>query len=203
MSKKWYGSLNNRLEEGCYYNGTFNNLQEGTDITMYYYSDTHPYYITKVVNQKNIFVKEYKVCADQHKPGGMGHQNWLLFKDEKEEQEYINKAVKEGLLPNYMYKDLNDIEISEPREWVYRYNKWQEVDRIDLASWNNLVERVKEDIIDPENNPDKVKMLAQFYSNLTDKELEKILSGKTVNKYTDLNGKVSFGIAQYYYDWSF
>lgn len=200
---KLYGSINNRIDEGHYFNGTFNNLQEGTDITMYYYSDSHPYYITKVVNQKNIFVKEYTVCADHHKKGGMGHQNWLLFKTEKDEQAYINSIIKEGLLPKNMYKDVDTVNVSEPEEWVFRYNKWRRVFRIDLNKFNKTIEACKKDFKDPENNMDKVKRLAQYYNKITDEELDEILAGKTVVKYTDLAGKVSFGVASYYYDWEF
>ena len=121
---KVFGSLNNRMDEGKYYNGTYNNLKEGVDITMYYWSDRHCYYITKVVDQKNIFVKEYEVIADHHKKGGTGHQNWLYFKDEREVQKYRNDLVNEGIFPKDMYKDLDEIKISEPEEWVFRYNKW-------------------------------------------------------------------------------
>ena len=198
-----YGSLNNRFDEGKYYNGTFNNLKEGDDITMYYYSDRHCYYITKVVDQKNIFVKKYEVIADHHKEGGMGHQNWLYFKTRKDEQEYVNQCVDEGLLPESMRESIESIKESNPEEWVYRYNKWQLVVRFTPERWQQSLENAKRDVFNPEQNLDKVEALARYYARLNDKEYEKVKNGTTVNKYYDLNGKVSFGIKSYYYDWEF
>lgn len=148
---KWYGNLDNRLMEGK----TVPEIKEGMDITMYYWSDRTCYYVTKVVDQKHIFVKEYEVVADRDKEGGMGHQNWCYFKTKKECNDYL---LKYGL-----GKQLNNIIEDEPEEWVFRYNKWKRVARKD--GW-------------------------------TGEPLEK-------PKYYDLSGKVSFGVRDYYYDWSF
>ena len=202
MSIVWYGSINNRIDEGKYYNGTFNNLTEGTDITMYHWSDRTCYYITKVVDQKHIFVKEYEVIADHHKEGGAGHQNWLYFKDEKQEQNYRNELVNEGIFPKDMYHSLDEVKVSEPQEWVYRYNKWQRVERIDSARWNRVLERTKSDIKNPEENMSKVESLAMYYCKINEEDLAKIKAGKTVNKYYPLDS-VSFGVKDYYYDWEF
>lgn len=38
---------------------------------------------------------------------------------------------------------------------------------------------------------------------MTGKQLEKIAKGQTVNTYSNLSGKVSFGVRDYYYDWEF
>lgn len=107
---KWYGNLDNRLEEGQNFTGR--ELQVGDDITMYMWSDRHCYYITEVENEKRIKVKPYFVCADKSKPGGMGHQDWVYFKDPAEYARYIkceNRqfGAREGI-------------------WVYRYGKWVE-----------------------------------------------------------------------------
>ena len=83
---KWYGNVVNRLEEGRLLEPT-----EGMDITMYYWSDRTCYYITKVDNPKRIHVKQYEVCADHDKAGGMGHQDWLYFKTRAEMEDYLKK----------------------------------------------------------------------------------------------------------------
>lgn len=117
MSKKWYGSLSNRLEEGHNYTGR--ELQVGDDITMYLWSDCNCYFITEVIDQKHIKVKKYHVCADHEKAVGMGHQDWLFFKSAKEESEYLNRFFPDN------HFDFSDIE--EPSEtWVFRNNKWKE-----------------------------------------------------------------------------
>lgn len=54
MSKKWYGSLNNRLDENKMY---CEKIEVGTGMTEYYYSDRHAYEVVKVVNQEDVFVR--------------------------------------------------------------------------------------------------------------------------------------------------
>ena len=79
---KWYGNLDNRLMEGK----TLEPIKEGTDITMYYWSDRTCYYVTRVINEKHIFVKEYEV---KHK-GEPYAQNWEYIKDpNKPEHEWV------------------------------------------------------------------------------------------------------------------
>ena len=193
MSKKWYGNVMNRLGEGRNY--THRELQIGDDITMYLWSDRECYYITDVISQKEIKVKEYYVCADHSKPGGMGHQNWLYFKTLKEERDYLRQYFPD--------REEVDIPEPEPETWVYRYNKWQEMCAYTPEAWNNLVQRCKEDIKDPDNNMENVIHLAQCYAHLSDEDVAKINAGKTIRRYHDLSGKVSFGIRDYYYDWEF
>ena len=85
---KLYGSLNNRFDENKNFTGR--EIRVGDDITMYLWSDRHPYFVTKVIDQEHIYVHKYHVCADHSKEGGMGHQNWLYFKTLKEHNQYIN-----------------------------------------------------------------------------------------------------------------
>ena len=113
MSKTWYGNLMNRLEEGK----QVNQIEVGTDITMYHWSDRTCYYVTEVIDQKHIKVKEYVVVADRSKEGGMGHQDWLYFKTRKAANEYLRSFGHDG----YHYR----VDVDNPeQEWVYRYNKW-------------------------------------------------------------------------------
>lgn len=124
---KWYGSLDNRLEENKNYLNR--EIKVGDDLTEYMYSDRHCYYITKVENQKHIFVKSYQVCADHEKTNGMGHQDWLYFKTNREMQEYTNQCVDKGLLPDYCRHDLTEIKENGETELVYRYGGWYKVTR--------------------------------------------------------------------------
>ena len=125
---KLYGSLDNRIEENRNFLGR-PEIKVGDDITQYHWSDRTCYYVTRVENQKHIFVKRYQVCADHEKPGGMGHQDWLYFKTEKEEQAYINECVDKGLLPDYCKHPLEDIKESGESELVFRYGHWYWVAR--------------------------------------------------------------------------
>jgi len=130
MAKKWYGNIGNRIEEG--HNYTKEPLKEGVDVTMYYWSDRTCYYITKVVDQKHIFVHRYEVCADHSKPGGMGHQDWLYFKTIKEERQYINDCIDKGLIKGLEKEDIDSIKENSDEEWVFRYNHWCQVFRKDM-----------------------------------------------------------------------
>lgn len=182
MSRTIYGSVSARFEEGRNYN-VDKLIHEGDDITMYYWSDQHCYYVTRVESQQSIFVKQYHVCADHSQPGGCGHQNWLYFKTAKEEAEYLNKHC-----PN-TYRD--DLPEDEEENWVYRNNSWKQ-------KLTYTLEIIRE--ICKENYWDVEKYLQYKF---TPKEVAKLREGKEVYKYRKLNGKISFGVRNYYYDWSF
>lgn len=159
MSKRWYGSVSNRIEEGHNYNED-KLIHEGDDITEYLWSDRHCYYVHKVIDQKHILVLPYYVCADHSKEGGIGHQNWLYFKTIKEERQYINDCIDKGLITGLEKESLENIKEPTPREWVYRYNHWYEV--------------IKEEFGHKLDKPKYVRV-----------------------------DHISFGVRDYYYDWSF
>ena len=158
---KWYGNVINRIEEGR----TVPEIKEGTDITMYYWSDRTCYWVEKVDNQKRIHVKRYYVCADHDKEGGMGHQDWMYFKTKREESEYLKKYFPDTVI----YDD----EEPEAEVWVYRYNKW------------------KREVTFTEDN------------YCTEKELKSLKEKGYYKRYYDLSGRISFGVRNYFYDWSF
>lgn len=110
---KWYGSINNRIEEGKNYTGR--EIAVGDDITMYLWSDRHCYYVTDVIDQKHIKVKPYHICADKSKPGGMGHQDWMYFKTRKECDEYCRLPLR---------TDEEYTRLDREESWVFRYGKW-------------------------------------------------------------------------------
>lgn len=163
---KWYGNVNNRIEEGKNYTGR--EIRVGDDITMYHYSDRTCYYVTEVIDQTHIKVRRWYTCADHSKEGGIGHQNWLYFRSMKEMHDYLSQF--------YPYPESNFEETDST--WVYRYNKWM----------NEYV--VKGGVLE---NPEP-------YSERERKSFEK---NGFLKVYSPLNGKVSFGVRDYYHDWEF
>ena len=119
---KFYGSIDNRLSENKNY--LQHPISIGDDLTEYFWSDRCCYYVTRIIDQKHIFVKRYEVCANHHTADGMGHQDWLYFKTNREMQEYTNRCVREGLLPDYCYHELSEIKENSEIELVYRYGAW-------------------------------------------------------------------------------
>lgn len=85
MSKKWYGSLNNRLEENRMF---CDEITVGTGMTEYYYSDRHPYEVTEVIDQKHV-----RVRALDHKHVGDGEMdnNWELVSNENNPEKLLTK----------------------------------------------------------------------------------------------------------------
>lgn len=178
---KVYGNLTNRLEEGKMY---VPEIIPGTDITIYSWSDRNCYYVDSVVNQKDIFVRPYYVCADQDKKGGMGHQDWLYFKTPKEHNDYLKKYFPDH---NYCSEDVNDIQ-----EWAFRNNRWKGVRR-------HPAELIKKRC---EKEGWNLERYGRVYG-FTATDMKKAAAGKEVVKYYALSSKVSFGVRDYYYDWEF
>lgn len=75
----------------------------------------------------------------------------------------------------YMGITRDECEYKYDREetWVFRYGKWMQENRF-----------TKED-------------------NCSERELKNLKNKGYYNRYSDLNGKVSFGVRSYYYDWEF
>ena len=73
MSRKWYGSLNNRFEENKQFCET---IEVGTGMTEYFYSDREAYEVTAVKDQKHVTIRKY-----DHKHIGDCHMdnNWELI----------------------------------------------------------------------------------------------------------------------------
>ena len=189
IMKKFYGSLSARLEEGKNYNQD-NLIHEGDDITMYYWSDQKCYYIVKVNNQKDILVKQYSVVADQEKARGMGHQDWLYFKTEAEANKYMNKHLSKEYIEKYGLRNEN-VKDPEPQNWVFRNNQWKSKTGYTLEKIENICSK----------NHWSLQVYLDCY--FTPTEQKKLAEGKEVYKYKKLDGKISFGVRDYYYDWSF
>jgi len=114
---KAYGNLINRIQEGKNY-ADDGLIHVGDDITMYYWSDRRCYYVTEVIDQKHIKVREYEIVADRSKDLDFGHQNWLYFKTNKECSDYL-KEHNLMIESNEKYSDYPE------EEWVFRYGKWR------------------------------------------------------------------------------
>ena len=75
MKIKGYGSVDNRLEENKMY---CDGIHKGTPMTEYFYSDSHAYETVKVIDQKHVFVRQYRaICV-----GGFASNEWKLESDE-------------------------------------------------------------------------------------------------------------------------
>lgn len=72
---KWYGSLENRLEENQPYN---DEIKVGTLLTRFDYSDRHPFEVIQVNSQKDIIVRELNHKKADDTPMS---NNWEVFSD--------------------------------------------------------------------------------------------------------------------------
>lgn len=148
MSRVWYGSLNNRLEENKMFCKT---IEVGMGVTEYFYSDRRAYEVVEVKDQKHVSIREY-----DHKLAGEPMSNdWELVSNENNP---IINLVKRG---NYWY-------------------------------------RTKTATLEQVNSEDaKVR----FWVALNGFDVEKIKKNRKQTKYTKIN--ISFGVADYYYDYEF
>lgn len=71
--KKWYGSIINRLEEN---QKDIPEIIEGMGVTEYLYSDRNAYEVTKVVNQKDVFIRR---LDHKHIGNEWYDNNWELY----------------------------------------------------------------------------------------------------------------------------
>lgn len=150
MSKVWYGSLNNRLEENKMF---CEEIKVGTGMTEYSYSDRHAYEVVEVKDQKHVKVREYD---HKHIGNGCMDNHWELISNENNS---VKTLTKRG---NYWY-------------------------------WTTIVTK---DILD---KIDKIETRLFLYHNNID--IDKLKEKGKITRYHRAN--VSFGIADYYYDYEF
>lgn len=159
---KLYGSLSNRLEEGKRF---VDEIKVGDGVTMYYWSDRKAYEITKVVDQKHFFMRQY----DAKHIGVAFENNWQLISNPE------NPEI----------------------EVMYRNNTWKSVRRFNKEQIDEYVSKMYECKTLEAN-----LSLYRYYNHLSDKDMEKIESGKEVVKYYKME-PISIGVADYYYDYEF
>lgn len=87
MARKWYGSLNNRIEEGHQF---CDEIKVGTGVTEYSWSDRRAFEVIEVYNQKHFRMREYD---HRHVGDGCMDNNWELISN-PENAEY--EVVKRG-----------------------------------------------------------------------------------------------------------
>lgn len=167
---KWYGSVNNRCEEGHKYCKT---IEVGTGMTEYLWSDRHPYEVTRVISQEHVFVRP--MDHERIDKNGMS---------ECQEYKYISN-------PSY-----NEIELKKYRgNWciVHSFNKEKILNEVEefFKSDKNFC-RTKE----------KEFEFRISKANFTPKQRQDFENGKTICKY-HMWKNISFGVMEYYYDFSF
>ena len=153
MSRKWYGSIDNRLEENRQFCDT---IEVGTGVTEYSWSDRHAFEVVKVKDQKHVYIREY----DAIHTGDAYENKWDLVSNEENPIIYL---VKRG---NYWYSSVT-ITPEEAKE-IYEGN---DIDAKLWACHNDF------------NLPEIIE------------------KGKAKTTYHRRN--VSFGVAEYYFDYEF
>lgn len=156
MSRVWYGSINNRLEE----NRMFCNIIEvGTGMTEYSYTDRHAYEVIEVTDQKHIVVREYD---HKHKGDFEMSNNWELISNPNNPAKAMTKRGK------YWY-------------------------------WTTVVTDAILANLESEDAEERLRtQLFMAYNNI---DADALRAKKKITRYHRAN--VSFGVADYYYDYEF
>ena len=77
---KWYGSLNNRIDEGK----TYGEIKIGTGVTEMCYSDRHPYEVVEVIDEKHLLIREcdWKIISGSEQDGSAEYEYKVVpYKD--------------------------------------------------------------------------------------------------------------------------
>lgn len=157
MSRTWYGSLENRLEEN---RQLVDEIKIGDGMTKYSWSDRQAYEVVDVKDQKHVTVRMYD---HKHVGDGIMDNEWEL--------------ISNPANPTY--------------DLVKRGKYWYTVQTCTSAELDKM------DSIEDINK--KMPWVLWFCNNGFD---ENVIRSKGVQtKYTRWN--VSFGVADYYYDYSF
>ena len=88
MSSKWYGSVQNRLEEDRQY---CDEITVGTGVTEYGWSDRHPYEVIEVRDQKHVTVR---ALDHIHVGDGQMDNNWKLISNPDNPTRQLEKRGK-------------------------------------------------------------------------------------------------------------
>jgi hypothetical protein len=77
---KWYGSLNNRIDEGK----TYGEIKIGTGVTEMCYSDRHPYEVVEIIDEKHLLIREcdWKIISGSEQDGSAEYEYKVVpYKD--------------------------------------------------------------------------------------------------------------------------
>jgi hypothetical protein len=156
MSRKWYGSLNNRFEENRMF---CEEITIGTGMTEYMYSDRHPYEVIAVKDQKHVTVRK---LDHKHVGDGCMDNNWELISNE-------NNPIRE------MSK------------------------RGDFWYWTTTI---TSDILKKlESDDAETRLMTSLFLCHNNVDIDKLREKGKLTKYHKAN--VSFGVAEYHYDYEF
>lgn len=92
---KFYGNVINRLQEN---QKDIPTIYVGMGVTEYFWSDRNAYEVTKVINQKDVFIRKY----DAKHIGPYGNDEWELISNKNNKE--IEVVYRYG---NWYYKMLN------------------------------------------------------------------------------------------------
>lgn len=84
---KWYGSIDNRMEEGRQF---CDEIKVGTGVTEYYWSDRHAYEVIAVKDQKHITIRKYDTEPD----GEPMSNKWKLVSNKENPEIELTKRGK-------------------------------------------------------------------------------------------------------------
>ena len=124
---KWYGSLDNRLMEA---QTEPEEIKVGMGATEFYWSDRHPYEVTKVIDNKHIYIRRMNHV---HEGDGVMDNNWRLEPDETRPEEYIVKRGKKWYST-----------ATVTREDVEDYDNWELDKELWLCHWGFGLDVIRE-----------------------------------------------------------
>ena len=154
MARRWYGSLDNRLEENKMF---CDEIKVGTGMTEYFYSDRKAYEVVAVKDQKHVTVRR----LDAKHIGDAYENKWQFVSNEE----------------------------NPTMEMAKRGNRWYRVCTVTVDFLDGIEEGTSEWL-------DKILFLC--HNGISVEQLKE--KGK-VTKYHAMS--VSFGVADYYYDYEF
>ena len=124
---KLYGNLQNRLMEA---GREPEKIEVGMGATEFFWSDRHPYEVTKVIDNKHIYIREMKHI---HEGNGVMDNNWRLEPDETRPEIYLVKRGKHW----YTTATLT-------REDVADYENWEVERKLWLCHWEFDINVIRE-----------------------------------------------------------
>lgn len=146
------GSLNNRLDENHYFNGTLNNIKVGDYATIYYHTDRHAYEVIEVKDQSNIRIRRLNAIRTDNF-GMSDAQNYRYESNEKGET--ISLRLTKG--------------------------GWKEVSTYTKEGFERAVKRFRESAKTEEAAKSYIAYHWRL-AGLTEKQVEKVMQGKEVVK---------------------
>lgn len=126
MAQKWYGSVQNRIEERM---NDSNNITVGMGVTEFRWSDREAYEVIEVEDQKHITIRR----LDHIHVGGAYENSWELLSNPENPS---IKVVKRG---NYWYTFATVTE-----EDVADYESWDIDHKLWLIHWGFDLQHIRE-----------------------------------------------------------